>query len=146
VAELTPLTHAELEALAALDKRATHGPWTTGVQRIDSGTVMDRNHRQVALACGEAASHDKRPMETDAIQRANASLIAAARNALPRLLSQLSAQAKRIEELEGALGKAYGLLNQDGHACRWPVLLQIVEDALLRSATAPAAERKLARG
>jgi hypothetical protein len=87
---MKPLTPEERAELERLHREATPGPWEATDFSEDGGMVW---------AAGERINHERTMNRVAVIERQeDATLIAAARNALPRLLEQ-------IATLEAALGR-----------------------------------------
>lgn len=121
-ANRTPMTAAELAALAALERKATPGDWR---RRWVGNTefIVGADGREIIVDVGDL--HDRYP---------NADFIVAARNAMPRLLAEVEAQRAEIERLRGALSDARSFVATtlarigDGHriaelCCDWDYLL-----------------------
>lgn len=89
----------DLDKLEELLSEATPGPWEADsfgwVEAFVGGVA-----RQIATASGDAALHGDRRRSPVEIRRANATLIAASRNALPSLIGENRALRARIAELE----------------------------------------------
>lgn len=113
--EHKPLSAAEIEKLRALDAKATPGPWAFSPygdeNKCGIGVVMDENDEPIA---GLDDTEDGIVVESVAPEvegHANAAIIAAMRNALPRLLAMLTPPAdaavrEAMEYLEAELGDA----------------------------------------
>lgn len=104
----------DLDELERLLAEATPGPWHlpggARLQGVVSAMIGERD-AQVADASGEAPQHDSAGRDVVAVQRANAILIAAMRNALPELLAaarERDALRQRVSDLRFALGDNAG--------------------------------------
>ena len=97
-----PLTPAEISALRALAEKATPGPWRQHL--VDDTTVVDRFGEEIAQTFPEGGNNDDVDFATNTEQREDdAAFIAAARDALPRALDTLEAQAKTIAERDAEI-------------------------------------------
>ena len=102
------LTEEKIAELRALCEKATPGPWVAGrpdmatiVDGIDSKWIYAPNDQYCAVASGRIDG------EWDEVM-ANAQLIAAARTALPDLLSDLEEARRERDALQKQLEAAYG--------------------------------------
>lgn len=89
-----PLTAGEIEEIKSLEAKATPGPWAWEFTGDDNtcavGTVMDENDNFVAgMVDGDADTIVVDSVCREVTNQQDAAFIAAARNALPRLLSLL---------------------------------------------------------
>lgn len=90
-----PLTAGEIEEIKSLEAKATPGPWAWEFTGDDNtcavGTVMDENDNFVAgMVDGDADTIVVDSVCREVTNQQDAAFIAAARNALPRLLSLLT--------------------------------------------------------
>ena len=83
----TPITADEIEVLRQLEHKATQGEWRVTIADEQEAWIAAGNRR--IIDCDELYE----PVE------ANAALIAAARNAVPRLLAAIDEQAQEIARL-----------------------------------------------
>jgi hypothetical protein len=98
------LTDAELSELERLDREATPGPWDTDLETSAGRCWVDSRRHQNMLA--EPLFNVRPPSARHMEQRErDASFIAAARNALPKLLAE-------IRELRAEIAKRC-------RDCRW---------------------------
>ena len=99
-----PLTLSELPALRALAEKATPGPWRLYNERLRQqfpGRIIEvqcDGDSPVVQWTGFDNSHVPKKQH-----RANAAFIAAARDALPRALDTIEAQAKTIAERDAEI-------------------------------------------
>ena len=124
---MADITDAELQQLRELEQAATETPWAVGgrAQDADAGVVAGgRNIWQ-----GRWATDITSPGAD--LSDADAKLIAAARNALPRLLDEVERLRKRNALLEGKLQAERNA--HKGTREGW----QILRDDALRSAGIP---------
>ena len=91
-------TQEEIARWKALAEAATAGPWEADTHGISGGSISCEKpcgRRQVAASIGQAAMFDERA-DTGEVLRANAAFIAAARDAVPRLIAEV----ERLRERE----------------------------------------------
>lgn len=110
------MTDAEIAELRALDAAATPGPWSA-MRAIDERFYRDWSRS--APPNGRGYIHQTTPTLSDEDQFAryeDAAFIAAARNALPRLLAMLDAERAEVARLREA---ARGLCDRRRHDPPW---------------------------
>lgn len=109
----TPMTASEIEALRALERKATPGEWVSsddfdlgdgiGVSVAKTGELVVRVYGSASSSRGWSRTKTK--------AKADAAFIVAARNAIPRLLATIDAQRAEIDDLRAALIEARNALN-----------------------------------
>lgn len=101
----------DLEALRALDEAATAGPWSAKPEPVDDHNIdiLDDDDGVLATVYPVLEVVGRERLDT-VPARANAALIAAMRNALPRLLA-IAEAAERAREALGSI--------MEGTAATW---------------------------
>lgn len=100
----SPLTPAELPALRALYEKATPGPWKQHL--VDDTCVIDHHGNTVAETFPDGGKDDDIDYNTNAEQKElDAAFIAAARDALPRALDTIEAQAAGLAERDAEIAR-----------------------------------------